>query len=124
MARDMQRREVGMACHARHAIPLRPGHARRAAPRRTCAGCYGHPGVATSARYHPDVPRPAGVASARATRKPMSRAARYPRNVAPPVLAEARRGAIVESRHRGHVVQVSVTGEVERAIGDPDISVT
>ncbi len=40
------------------------------------------------------------------------------------MLAEARRGPIVESRHRGHVVQVSATGDVERAIGDPEISVT
>ncbi len=52
------------------------------------------------------------------------RSARYPRNTAPPVLVEVRRGAIVESRHRGHVVQVSTSGDVERAIGDPEILVT
>jgi L-asparaginase II len=40
------------------------------------------------------------------------------------VLVEVHRGTIVESRHRGHVVQVSVTGEVERAIGDPEAPVT
>ncbi len=40
------------------------------------------------------------------------------------MLAEAHRGTIVESRHRGHVVQVSSTGEVERAIGDPEVVVT
>lgn len=36
------------------------------------------------------------------------------------MLVEVRRGAIVESRHRGHVVQVDVGGRVERGIGDPD----
>jgi L-asparaginase II len=40
------------------------------------------------------------------------------------VLAEVRRGGIVESRHRGHVVQVGPTGEVERAVGDPEVLVT
>ena len=49
---------------------------------------------------------------------------RYPRNVAPPVLVEVRRGDITESRHRGHVVQVSATGQVELAIGDPEVPVT
>lgn len=37
---------------------------------------------------------------------------------------EIRRGQVVESRHRGHVVQVGATGQVERAIGDPDVPVT
>ena len=77
-----------------------------------------------TARYHRAVPRPSGVASARATRKPASRAARYPRHIAPPVLVEVHRGSIIESRHRGHVVQVSATGEVDRAIGDPEVPVT
>jgi len=54
----------------------------------------------------------------------VSRAARYPRNVAPPVLVEVHRGLIVESRHRGHVVQVAATGQVDRAIGDPEVPVT
>lgn len=44
--------------------------------------------------------------------------------MAPPILAEVRRGDFVESRHRGHVVQVNVAGEVERAIGDPTVEVT
>jgi L-asparaginase II len=33
------------------------------------------------------------------------------------VLVEIHRGEMVESRHRGHVVQVRASGEVERAIG-------
>ncbi|HVM29881.1 MAG TPA: asparaginase [Candidatus Limnocylindrales bacterium] len=49
---------------------------------------------------------------------------RYPRSAPPPVLAEARRGDIVESRHRGHVVQVAADGRIERAIGDPDVVVS
>jgi L-asparaginase II len=40
------------------------------------------------------------------------------------VLVEVRRGDFVESRHRGHVVQVSATGDIERAIGDPTVEVT
>jgi L-asparaginase II len=52
------------------------------------------------------------------------KAARPARAATPPVLVEVRRGDIVESRHRGHVVQVGPTGEVERAVGDPDVVVT
>ncbi len=40
------------------------------------------------------------------------------------MLVEVRRGEFVESRHRGHVVQVNAAGEIERAIGDPTIEVT
>jgi len=36
-----------------------------------------------------------------------------------PLLVEVRRGGIVESRHRGHVVQVGLDGAIERVIGDP-----
>jgi L-asparaginase II len=39
-------------------------------------------------------------------------------------LVEVRRGKVVESRHRGHVVQVGADGRVERALGDPDAVVT
>jgi L-asparaginase II len=46
---------------------------------------------------------------------------RYPRNVPAPVLVEFHRGPFVESRHRGHVVQVDVTGKVQQGIGDPDM---
>jgi L-asparaginase II len=40
------------------------------------------------------------------------------------VLVEVRRAGIVESRHRGHVVQVNAAGQVERAAGDPETLVT
>lgn len=56
----------------------------------------------------------------RAVARPALPRARYPRGAAAPVLAEVRRGSFVESRHRGHVVQVDVTGRVERGVGDPD----
>lgn len=46
--------------------------------------------------------------------------ARWPRGAAAPVLVEVRRGPFVESRHRGHVVQVDAHGRVEQGIGDPD----
>ena len=36
------------------------------------------------------------------------------------MLVEIRRGGLVESRHRGHVVQVDAKGRVERGVGDPD----
>ena len=74
--------------------------------------------------YHPCVPKPSAAAPARAVRSPSSRAPRYPRNAPAPILAEVRRGSIVESRHRGHVVQVAVNGQVERAAGDPEVLVT
>lgn len=50
--------------------------------------------------------------------------ARYPKNAAPPVLVEMRRNGIVESRHRGHIVQVGADGNVECGLGDPDVIVT
>jgi L-asparaginase II len=40
------------------------------------------------------------------------------------VLVEVRRGTVVESRHRGHVVQVGAGGVIERVIGDPGVVVT
>jgi L-asparaginase II len=40
------------------------------------------------------------------------------------VLVEVRRGALVESQHRGHVVQVDVAGNIERGVGDPGIEVS
>lgn len=46
--------------------------------------------------------------------------AKWPRGAAAPVLVEVRRGGLVESRHRGHVVQVNAAGKVERGVGDPD----
>ena len=40
------------------------------------------------------------------------------------MLVEIRRGQVVESRHRGHVVQVGAGGVIEQVIGDPGIVVT
>jgi L-asparaginase II len=60
-----------------------------------------------------------GVARSTTARLP-----RYPRHAAPPVLVEIRRGTLVESRHRGHVVQVDAEGRIQRGIGDPDVIVS
>jgi L-asparaginase II len=49
---------------------------------------------------------------------------RYPKGAPAPVLVEVRRAGIVESRHRGHVVQVDAKGQVQRAAGDPETPVT
>jgi L-asparaginase II len=38
-------------------------------------------------------------------------------------LVEVRRAGVVESRHRGHVVQVGVDGRVETLVGDADVLV-
>jgi L-asparaginase II len=65
-------------------------------------------------------PSPATSATGRAATRPALPRARYPRGAAAPVLAEVRRGPFVESRHRGHIVQVDVAGKVERGVGDPD----
>lgn len=63
------------------------------------------------------------------SRKPLAnrsarRTAKYPRGVAAPVLVEVHRAGIVESRHRGHVVQVNAAGDVESVVGDPEVEVT
>ena len=59
-------------------------------------------------------------APVRSTTRPALPRARYPRGAAAPVLVEVRRGPIVESRHRGHVVVVDASGRVEQGLGDPD----
>jgi len=64
--------------------------------------------------------RPPSRAPSRPTTRPALPRARYPKGAAAPILVEVRRGALVESRHRGHVVQVDVGGRVETGIGDPD----
>ena len=48
---------------------------------------------------------------------------RWPKGAAAPVLVEMRRGGVVESRHRGHIVQVAADGTVERGVGDPEVVV-
>ena len=60
------------------------------------------------------------ISSGKTALRPALPRARYPRGAAAPVLAEVRRGPFVESRHRGHVVQVDKSGKVERGVGDPD----
>lgn len=87
------------------------------------------------ARYHRSVPqtrtaaRRGTTATSRAGSATRSRTngratPAWPANAPAPILVEERRGAITESRHRGHVVQVGPDGAIERAIGDPEIVVT
>jgi L-asparaginase II len=42
---------------------------------------------------------------------------------APPVLVEQRRGRVIESRHRGHIVEVDAHGGILHALGDADVVV-
>jgi L-asparaginase II len=49
---------------------------------------------------------------------------RDPVRRAPPVLVRQIRGGIVESEHRGHVVEVGLDGGLVRSLGDPDRLVT
>ncbi len=62
------------------------------------------------------------VRSAR-TPRPATAAPRAPRRAAP-VLATHVRGEILESVHRGHVVQVDAAGALMRVAGDPDAVVS
>src|SRR6186713_2880665 len=78
---------------------------------------------ASACDYHPRVAQTQLRTSSGVAARTPPRAPRYPRHAAPPVLAEVRRGSIVESRHRGHIVQVNEAGRVERGIGDPQVVV-
>jgi L-asparaginase II len=66
----------------------------------------------------PPIPgRSAAVKNVRAPRPP-ARTPDQPRT--PPVLVRQMRGAVVEARHRGSIVEVGVDGAVRRVLGDPD----
>ncbi len=75
---------------------------------------------ATEPAPHAQAPARTPTRRALARARPALARARYPRGAAAPVLVEVRRGPFVESRHRGHVVQVDASGRVERGVGDPD----
>ncbi len=51
------------------------------------------------------------------------RATRTRKGAPPPVLVEVHRGSTIESRHRGHIVQLDASGKVIRAIGAPSTDV-
>ena len=50
-------------------------------------------------------------------------AVELPRGAANPVLVEVTRGTVVESRHRGSVAVVDVTGKTVLQWGDPDVPI-
>lgn len=58
------------------------------------------------------------------TRRPSSTVAARRRPGAPPVLVRQVRNGIVESEHRGHIVEVDIDGRMMRLVGDPDRFVT
>lgn len=73
------------------------------------------------------MPTPAAPTPARRTVRARPAAVtplRWPKNAPNPVLVEVRRGGLVESRHRGAIVQVGADLAVERALGDPELLVT
>lgn len=71
----------------------------------------------------PALPGNGDETAAAPTPKPAKRPTRTRKGAAPPVLVEVRRGQIVESRHRGHIVQVDAEGRVQRAVGAPSTEV-
>ena len=64
-----------------------------------------------------------GPATEAAASRPRKRSSRTRKGSAPPVLVEVHRGEAVESRHRGHIVQVDAEGKILRAIGAPGTEV-
>jgi L-asparaginase II len=64
-------------------------------------------------RYHRGVPEQPSIPVITRTR----------RGAAPPLLVEVRRGQTIESRHRGHIVQVDDRGKILHAVGAPSTEV-
>jgi L-asparaginase II len=75
------------------------------------------PGSPAPSRPAPSPGRSAGVKHVRGPR-PAPPTPEPPRT--PPVLVCQMRGGVVESRHRGSVVEVGIDGTVLRVLGDPD----
>jgi L-asparaginase II len=88
------------------------------------------PGPAVKPRPTPAAPpqskpipipgRSAGVKNVRGPKLP-SRAPDPPKT--PPILVRQMRGNLVESRHRGSIVEVGIDGTVRRVLGDPEVVV-
>jgi len=64
------------------------------------------------------------VAVAHSPAPRIGRARRPQARAAPPVLVRQIRNGIVESEHRGHVIEVDASGRMLRVLGDPDHVVT
>jgi L-asparaginase II len=61
--------------------------------------------------------------AAAADPRPRKRTSRTRKGSAPPVLVQVRRGDTVESRHRGHIVQVDAKGKIVHSVGAPSTEV-
>lgn len=70
------------------------------------------------------MPRTAVTTPPPAVARPSGSPAGRRRAVVPPILVRQVRNGIVESEHRGHVVEVDAEGRVLRLLGDPDHVVT
>jgi L-asparaginase II len=79
--------------------------------------------IPTSPGSDPVPAEASGSAGAKAPARGRKPASRTRKGSAPPVLVEVRRGETVESRHRGHIVQVDAHGKVLRAVGAPSTDV-
>ncbi len=69
-------------------------------------------------------PAASGRAPTEPGRSRSGRVARAPRTVVPPVLVRQIRNGIVESEHRGSIVEADVDGRLLHLLGDPDRLVT
>ena len=76
---------------------------------------------AARSRYPPPV---ATTALSTVARRSSAGRATTSARTAPPVLVRQIRNGIVESEHRGHVVEVDAAGRTIRGIGDPNHLVT
>ncbi len=100
--------------------PVRPEpEAKPAASKIVSARGSGRPVVPAPPAAAP-VPMPGRSAAVKNVRgpRPAPRPAEPPRTQ--PVLVRQTRGGVVESRHRGSIVEVAIDGSVRRALGDPD----
>ena len=108
--------------------PAETARSARSAPRSTQPPAQPSPEAASPQPAVPVPPRvtPPGrgrLAAVKNVRgpKPPPRAPEPPRT--PPILVRQMRGGVVESRHRGSVVEVGIDGAVRRVLGDPETMV-
>jgi L-asparaginase II len=95
-------------------LPSRPGSDRKPAARKAAA-----PARETGGSAKNPVPgETAGPSSRARSARPVARTQEGTK--APPILVRQIRGGVVESRHRGSIVEVASDGTMRRVVGDPD----